>query len=313
MTAPTVVGVDVGGTSLRAVTVGPGETVAREVRMERPGSADEIVDTVVALTTELAPGGPSAVGVGCAGLVDRRGVVRSSPNIAAFVEFPLRARLIAALGVPVVVDNDANAAAFAEVTSGAAVAVSTGVFVAFGTGIGAAVIRDGTIARGEHGFAGEVGHMRIVPDGPQCVCGRRGCWEQMASGTALARSARRVAATGGAEAIRAAAGGVVDAISSEHVAALARDGDPVALSLLNDLAQWIAVGVEALVLTLDPGVVVIGGGLGEIGAPFFEAVTRAIDETMIDRDHRPAPTVTQAAYGDIAGALGAAMLARSVI
>ncbi|MEQ8716009.1 MAG: ROK family protein [Acidimicrobiales bacterium] len=307
-----VVGVDIGGTSLRAVTIGAGATVDRELRMERPEHADRIVEGIVRLATELVPGGPGAVGVGCAGLVDRLGVVRTSPNIAAFVEFPLREQLGAALGVPVVVDNDANAAAFAELTSGAAVGVSTGVFVAFGTGIGAAVIRDGGLARGENGFAGEVGHMRIVPDGPECVCGRRGCWEQMASGTALARMARSAAATGDAEAIRVAAG-EVDAIRSEHVAAMARDGDPVALSLLDEVARWIGVGVEALVLTLDPGVVVIGGGLVEIGPPFFAAVRREIDATMIERDHRPAPAVVPAAYGDIAGALGAAMLARSVI
>lgn len=312
MTAPPVVGVDVGGTSLRAVAVEAGDMVARELRTERPEGADQIVDGVVRLATELVPEGPAAVGVGCAGLVDRHGVVRSSPNIAAFVEFPLRDRLVTALGVPVVVDNDANAAAFAEVTSGAAVGVSTGVFVAFGTGIGAAIIRNGELARGEHGFAGEVGHMRIVPDGPQCVCGRRGCWEQMASGTALARMARSAAASGGAEAIRAAAGGVVEAIRSEHVAALARDGDPVALSLLDEMARWIAVGVEALVLTLDPAKVVIGGGLGEIGPPFFDPVSREIDATRIERDRRPPPMVVPAAYGDIAGALGAAMLARAL-
>jgi glucokinase len=313
VTEPRVVGVDVGGTSLRAVTIGASETVARGLRMERPDRADEIVAAVARLATELVPEGVAAVGVGCAGLVDQSGVVRKSPNIAAFVEFPLRERLSAALGVPVVVDNDANAAAFAEVTSGAAVGVSNGVFVAFGTGIGAAVISEGGLARGEHGFAGEVGHIRIVPDGPQCACGRRGCWEQMASGTALARLARSTAATGGAEAIRAAAGGVVDAIRSEHVAASARDGDPAALGLLNEVARWVAVGVEALVLTLDPGVVVIGGGLVEIGPAFFEAVTLEIEATMLERDHRPAPAVVRAAHGDIAGALGAAMLARTVI
>lgn len=316
----TVVGVDVGGTWIRAVAVavngGPGESGARDVvgqvRVPRPSDADAIVDAVVDCVGRLGGdpvGDLAAVGVGCAGLVDRDGVVHTSPNIAAFVGYPLRDRLVARLAVPVVVDNDANAAAHAELTSGAAVGVDNAVFVAFGTGIGGAFVVDGVIVRGAHGFAGEVGHMRIVPDGPHCVCGRRGCWEQMASGTALERLARRAAAEGRADAIQQAAGGVIDDIRSEHVAALVHDGDPVARGLLNEVARWIAVGVEALVLAVDPRIVVIGGGLSEIGRPFFDAVGREFDAAMIDRDRRPPPDLVAAAHGDVAGALGAALLA----
>ena len=152
------------------------------------------------------------------------------------VRFPLREELEAALQRPIFTDNDATTATWAEAQTGAGVGYGNIVFVAFGTGIGGGIVVDGGLRRGAYGAAGEIGHMIIDPDGPACVCGRHGCWEQMASGGALGRLAREAAGKGRAPTILAEAGGSVDQIQGEHVATLLAKGDPVASSLLVDLS-----------------------------------------------------------------------------
>jgi len=310
------IGFDIGGTNIRGVALDDAGAVIATNRLKRPTENDDMVEAVVDMTAELESKtgqAVSALGVGCAGQVDLSGVVRTSPNIPSMVQFPLLAELQQRFDVPVLVDNDATTAAWAEAKTGAGAGHQDIVFVAFGTGIGGGIVIDGELKRGRHGAAGEIGHMIIDPDGPACVCGRHGCWEQMASGGALGRLARDAAARGRAPTIVAEAGGSVDAIAGEHVASLLTKGDPVASALLVDLAAQIAIGLNNLVNVLDPEVIVIGGGLSDIGEQFFTAIQRGFDEVLVDRQRRPEIPILGAKHGGLAGAIGAALLAGDAI
>ena len=306
-------GFDVGGTNIRAEVLGAGTTRRLAMRRsDRPdtmaGIVDAICDMVGGMEQELrAP--VAGVGVGCAGLVDRRGVVATSPNIPAIADFPLEAMLIERLGRPVAVDNDATAALRGEMEGGAAVDVADALLVTFGTGIGAALLLDGEIRRGAHGLAGEAGHMIVAPDGPECPCGRRGCWEQLASGEALGRAARETAAAGRAPALRDRVAGRIEALRGEHVGESAAAGDPVARRLLREFASWAALGINNLILLTSPEVVVLGGGLSELGEVFLVPVRDALSEVFPEQDRRPLVELRRAHHGDRAGVVGAAHLA----
>lgn len=178
--------------------------------------------------------------------------------------------------------------------------------VTLGTGIGGGVITGGTLLRGAHGFAGELGHMVVDPTGPPCPCGKQGCWERYASGTGLGRLAREAAEGGRLDAVVALAGGDEDAVRGEHVTQAARAGDPAALQLLDQLAWWIALGLANLANILDPSVVVIGGGLVEAADLLLEPVRRHFGELVMGGSARPAPRIVAAELGEQAGAIGAA-------
>lgn len=308
------VGFDIGGTNVRGIMLRDGEIVATR-RARRPEAPEAMIESVVAMTAEMeAETGERAavVGVGCAGQVDLSGVVRTSPNIPSLVHFPLRSELLGRFSCPVFVDNDATTATWAESVHPQAEHYKNIVFVAFGTGIGGGFVVDGELYRGAHGLAGEIGHMIVDPDGPACVCGRHGCWEQVASGGALGRLARSAARAGRAPTVVAKAGSA-DAIEGEHVAALLLEDDPVASSLLFELATQIAIGLNNLVNILDPEAIIIGGGLSDIGDQFIGAVRRAFGEVMVDRRRRPEIVILSAVHGGLAGALGAAQLAAASI
>lgn len=311
-----VLGFDIGGTNIRGALLDSNGAVIATNRCSRPFSPEDMLDAVAELAAELetkSDGTFDALGLGCAGCVDNDGVVLTSPNIPSLVHFPLKSELEARFGVPVVAENDATTATWAEARTGAGEGYKDILFVAFGTGIGGGFVIDGELRRGSHGLAGEIGHMIIDPTGPACVCGRHGCWEQMASGGALGRLARDAAAKGRAPTIVAEAGGTVDDIQGEHVAKLLAKGDPVARALLVDLAHQIAIGLNNLVNVLDPEVIVIGGGLSDIGDQFFDAVRRGFDEVMVDRLRRPELPILGASHGGLAGALGAGLLVRDLI
>lgn len=314
--APLVAGFDIGGSNVRGVLVDRAGHVIGADRMARPPHPEGIVDSVVTLVEKMAAAAGDdvhAVGVGCAGTVDRRGVVRASPNIPTLIEFPLADTLSSRLGLPVIADNDATTATWAEVQTGAARGISDVVFVALGTGIGAGIVLDGELRRGAQGFAGEAGHMVIHPEGPECVCGRLGCWEVFASGRALGRLTREAAAEGRVPAIVEFAGGDIDAIRGEHVSALVAEGDPEALMMLDELGWWVGLGLTNLVNILDVAAAVIGGGLSEIGKPLLTAIRYGYNGLMHDSDHRPELNIVGALHGGRAGAIGAALLAAGEI
>lgn len=313
MTSGRLAGFDIGGTNIRAEVLGADVAVGQGARRsDRPdsmaGIVEEICDMVRGMEEALAEP-VAALGVGCAGLVDRSGVVATSPNIPAIADFPLRSMLTERLQRPVAVENDATAALRGEMEGGAATGVADALLVTFGTGIGAALLLDGEIRRGAHGLAGEAGHMVLAPDGPECLCGRRGCWEQLASGEALGRAARAAAGAGKAPALRDRVAGRTAALRGEHVGELATAGDPVARRLLREFSSWVALGLNNLILVLSPEVVVVGGGLSELGEVFLAPVRDTLGEIFVEQGRRPPVQVRRARHGDRAGVVGAAHLA----
>ena len=294
------VGVDVGGTKVLAIAIGAsGDVVRGEARTPTPETSDELIEVIAAAAkTAASEAGAAlgAVGVGVPGLVDSDGVMRFAANLPGMTELPLRKIFTERLGVPVVVDNDANAAAWGERCSGAGGGANDLLMVTIGTGIGGGIVLNGELYRGAHGMAGEIGHTVVQLDGEPCSCGQRGCWEKYASGSALNRIGR-------------AAG--FD--SSEMVVARAGDGDAAALDVMNTFARWMAIGLAGLVNTLDPSVIVLGGGLIEAGDLLLKPLCDWMAKLVEGGEHRPAVPLLAATLGERAGAIGAALLARAIV
>jgi glucokinase len=274
-------------------------------------SADEVEDALVAAVEAVAEGAtPAAVGVAAAGFVDSDGArVVFAPHLPWRGE-QVRARLEQRLGVPVVLDNDATCAAHAEATYGAGRGARSMALVTLGTGIGGGLVVDGRVWRGEHGMAGEFGHMQVVPDGVPCQCGRRGCWEQYSSGSALVRYAR---ARLGSEPtmLTDLCEGDPDRLTGPIVSAAAADGDLVSRAAFTSVGRWLGVGLANLVAAFDPGLLVVGGGVSAAGDRLLEPAREWLARTLVGVEHRPVPPVVPAALGPEAGLVGAASLARS--
>lgn len=306
-------GVDVGGTKVAAGVVDPDGRVLEQLVLPTPSSSpraveDVVVDVVGQLSARHRVG---AVGVGAAGWVDTdQAVVRFSPHLT-WRDEPLRDRLHERLGLPLVVDNDANAAAWAEYRFGAGRDAAVMICLTLGTGIGGALMLDGELFRGRFGMAGEFGHMCVVPGGHWCPCGNRGCWEQYSSGNALERDARALVAAGAPQAhTLLAATGSAAAVTGPDVSAAALAGDPMCVELISDVGHWLGLGLANLAAALDPDLFVVGGGLGELGGLLVDPARRAFDRTLTGRGFRPAATIAAAGLGGAAGMIGAADLAR---
>ncbi len=315
-TAPAVIGIDIGGTkALGVVHDGEGATLAQHRRPTLVG-VDSLIDTLESLVEQLASSAAAeigAVGLGIAGLVDLDGRVRRSPNLVEADDFPVGPMLAARLGMPVLVDNDANCAARAEVDGGALQGISHGLLVTLGTGIGGALVCDGNVVRGAGGMAGEPGHMMVDPQGPLCVCGLRGCWERYGSGAGLAHLARQAVADGRLGQLEALVAGDASALRGEHVTQAARSGDPDALGVLDEFSWWVAVGIANCVTLFDPEVVVVGGGLVSEWDLFGSGVRHHTGAVLFGSAHRDAVRIEPAAAGEAAGARGASLLARQAL
>ncbi len=314
---PTV-GIDIGGTKVVAGVVDGEGKVLEKLRTDTPHksrSPKVVEDIIVELVLQLADRHDvHAVGIGAAGWVDaERSRVLFSPHLNWRNE-PLQEALSARLRFPVVVENDANAAAWAEWRFGAGRGEDHMVMLTLGTGIGGAVVRDGYVDRGKYGLAGEFGHMQVVPGGHRCPCGNRGCWEQYSSGNALVREARSLVAEESpvVEPLLARAGGTPDGLTGPLVTEAAQAGDPVATELLYDIGTWLGVGIANLAAALDPGRFVIGGGVSEAGDLLIVPAQEAFRRTLSGRGFRPEAQIVHAALGNEAGLVGAADLARQV-
>ncbi|CAB4579824.1 unannotated protein [freshwater metagenome] len=305
MTSKPSIGIDVGGTKCLGVVL-DGDRVLAEVRHPTPRSPMGIIDTLATIVGEL--GDLPAVGVGVPGLVTREGVIRASPNLTDVADFDVAGSLSTRLGRPVVVDNDATCAAVAEWRAGAARGHRDAVIVTLGTGIGGGLIVDDRVVRGAHGFAGEVGHMVVDPNGPSCPCGRRGCWERFASGTALGAMGRAVVRGGGLTAITSLVDDVAD-LRGEQICELAGRGDVEAVGIIDEFAHWVALGLVGLANILDPSCIVIGGGLTASREVLMEPVRRHFAALLYSPELRPHPRLEVARFGEVAGAVGAASLA----
>jgi glucokinase len=310
--APTF-GVDLGGTNLRTAVVARDGTIVEERRTRTPATFDDIVARIANDTDELALVCPEAraIGVGVAGMVGFDGVVHYAPNIPALVGAAVRARLESSTGRPVVVDNDANVAALAERTHGAGRGSDNFLLITLGTGVGGGVVIDGAVFRGARGFGAEVGHFQVDPDGPMCACGERGHWEAVASGEALGALGRARAAAGRAPAVLELAG-ALDAITGVHVGDAAQAGDEDALAIVREYAAQVAVGLVGLANILDPAVILVSGGLVELGALLLDPVREWFAGHVEGAAYRTPIEILPAALGEGAGVVGAAVLARDL-
>lgn len=308
------IGVDVGGTKIAAGVVDVHGDVLDEVRLTTPGQDAAAVESGVCLAIERlsAKHRVGAVGLAVAGFIDaERSLLRFAPNLP-MRDRPLRRMVTQRVGLPVVVENDANAAAWAEHRFGAGGGVPDVVMITVGTGLGGGVVISGNLLRGGFGAAAELGHLRMVPRGLLCGCGNRGCWEQYASGTALVRQAHALAA---ADPARAAAlldraGGDIEAIDGQMVTELAMGGDPASRGLLAGIGRWLGEGIADLAAVLDPQMVVIGGGVGEAGDLLLDPAREAYAAALSAGEYRPHLRITPAVLGNDAGVVGAADLAR---
>ena len=308
------IGVDIGGTKVAGGVVDEDGRVIDRERRETPGqdvggTESVIVDVVHALAArhEIA-----AVGIGAAGwIANDHATVLFSPHLAWRNE-PLRAALAGRISLPLIVENDANAAAWAEFRFGAAKQQRVVVCVTLGTGIGGGLVVDGSVYRGAYGIACEYGHMTLVPDGRRCACGNLGCWEMYASGRALARDARELARESpvAAAAMLELAGGSPDALEGPVVTAAAAAGDPAATSICTTMGRWLGRGLANLAAVLDPSMFVIGGGVSAAGEIVIRPAREEFAHSLSGRGFRPVAAVELAALGPDAGLVGAADLAR---
>ena len=308
------IGVDIGGTKIAAgVVSATGEILARARRDTPAHDPDQISRDVAAVVAELQAGRTDvrAIGVACAGFIDRTGSrVLFAPNLA-WRDEPMKLRLEAIVDHPVTIENDANAAAWGEFRFGAASEADDMVLVTVGTGIGGGVVVDSRLVRGGFGIAGELGHMRVVPDGLRGGCGNRGCWEVYASGNALVREARELVASGAlqAAAIAEACGGDLATLKGADITNLAQAGDPAAIELIADLGRWVGEGVASVAAVLDPELIVIGGGVVAAGDLLLEPARAAYGRQLTGRGHRPVAPMVEASLGNDAGLIGVAALA----
>ena len=313
MGSPLFLGLDLGGTNLKGVIVGPeGRPLAHSVVSTRSQAgveavlaqigdlADRLVKQASANWSQVV-----ALGVGVAAWINHEsGLILRAANLAGWVDVPLRQRLSGALGKPAVVENDGNAAAWGEYTAGAGWGAHSMVLLTLGTGIGGGVVVAGSLLRGYTGTAGELGHLVILPDGPECVCGNRGCLEELASARATVRRF--------AEAVRAGAKSSLAAKVQEGAPLSARDickhalaGDALSREILEETGRFLALGVHDIIVAFNPQRVVLGGGMAAAGDLIMEPLAQEVARRTLPYAARHTE-IRWGELGELAGAIGAA-------
>ncbi|MDH3678472.1 MAG: ROK family protein [Acidimicrobiia bacterium] len=318
-TTALAIGIDVGGTKILGVVTGADGVIANRLMAPTPKEPERVPDGIAAVAVELrnrmvADGlEPAAVGVGVPGLVDHEGVLHYGPNVPGVVGLDIAGHLRGRLDLPAVADNDASLAAVAEHRLGAARGYEHAIIVTQGTGIGGGLIVNNALLHGANGFAGEPGHMLIDRFGPRCACGTQGCWEALASGAGLANLARQVIAEGRGARILELAGGDPGHVRGEHIAEALDERDPDALVVIDKFAWWVAQGLASLITLLDPGIVVLGGGLTALSDSFIPDVQDRVVDAVLGGAYRPVVPVVPAEFGAEAGAVGGSLLALDVV
>lgn len=305
------IGIDIGGTKIAGALVDDLGVIEREDRVPTPQDAREIEDAVVEMITRLSTGAnPVGAGVAAAGFIDAaQSTVYYAPNIAWRNE-PLREKVEARVDVPVIVENDANAAGWAEFRFGAGRLVSDMVILTIGTGVGGAIVSGDRLFRGGFGAGAEVGHMRVVPGGLPCGCGAHGCIEQYGSGRALQRFANELADQGGIGRALADARTRRGSLTGSDISELIQAGDPGALAALRQLGDWLGQASASLGAVLDPQMFVFGGGVAQAGDLLLDPIRQAYRENVPARGYHPEPEFRIAELVNDAGVVGAADLAR---
>lgn len=306
------VGIDIGGTKIAGGIVDEDGTILRQLRVPTPTDVSQIESAVAAMVTDLAAGEQVVAGVAAAGFIDReRSTVYFAPNIA-WRDEPLRERLEASTGIPVLIENDANAAGWAEYRYGAGENLRDVVMLTLGTGVGGAIVVGGSLLAGGYGAAAELGHMRLVPGGRTCGCGQRGCLEVYGSGRALQQEATEIAtdAAFGIGAGLAAASRTGEGLTGHAISALVQQGDPGALEALRRIAVAIGTACGSFAAILDPERFVIGGGVSQLGEVLLGPMREAFVAASPAYGSRPMADFAVARLTNDAGVIGVADLAR---
>jgi glucokinase len=317
------IGVDIGGTKIAAGLVDAQGTILTQLRTPMISNSDaasavarvrSAIETVLAEAEKSSVDQHAVAGIGiCApGPLDpETGIIINPPNLPCWRNFPLASEIAQHYGVPVVVDNDANAAALAESRWGAGRGYRNIFYATIGTGIGTGIIFDAHIYHGRTGGAGEGGHMSIDYRGPRCGCGKLGCIEALAAGPAIARRARTklAADSSRSSALLGLAGGNLDAVSSEMVGTAYLAGDPLARQVLHETTELLALWLGNIVDLLEPDVMIVGGGVAAMLNPFFDEVRRRLPDYSVNSRVQEIP-LRMAHYGADAGIAGGAALIR---
>ncbi len=297
---------------MRAGVVDEYGTVIDTVVAPTPDDADALETAIAHAVDQLRDRHTvSAVGLAVAGFVaPDRNTVRYAPHLP-WRDAPVADRVAARIGLPVTLEHDANAAAVAEYTFGSARGAGVVVLVAIGTGIGGALLQDGVVFHGAHGVGPELGHLRLVPDGRACSCGKRGCWERYCSGTALVTTALELLARHDIASTVLAREFTDDysALTGRRVAAAAREGDVVAKQAMAQLATWLGEGLALVADVYDPELIVIAGGVSESAPLFLDDAREHYASVLTGAGHRPLARIRTAQLGGDAGIVGAAALA----
>jgi glucokinase len=312
------VGVDIGGTKVAAGLVDPNGEIGKQTRvpMISDASAEEGLSAVLQAIAQILPSEAlpigdaqvSGIGICAPGPLDpKTGVILNPPNVPCWRNFPLAEEVRKAYRVPVHVDNDANAAALAEARWGAGRGYPSVFYATIGTGIGTGIIFDGHIFHGRTGSAGEGGHVSIDYRGPPCKCGKPGCIEIFASGTAIGKRARQELAAGCKSSMLELAGGNLDAVTGEIVGKAFVASDPLATEILSSTADMVALWLGNMIDLFDPHVIVIGGGAAALLQPFFEQLRQRIPKLTVNPRSAEVPIVSSR-YGADSGIAGGAAL-----
>jgi len=308
------VGIDVGGTNIRAGVVDSHGVIIDTVEAPTPGSEQALETALARAVTELrGRHWITAVGLAVAGFVTPdNATVLFAPHLP-WLRAPVSRRMSERLALPVVLEHDANAAAWAEHRFGAAGGGRVVLLVAIGTGIGAVLLIDGVLFRGAHGVAPELGHLRMVPGGRACPCGKHGCWERYCSGTGLAATALEMLAADPARSsvLGRAVAAEPGSLTGRTVMRAARDGDQLAVAAVAELARWLGEGLAVASDIYDPDLIVVGGGVGAAAPQFLDDAREHYAARVTGAGHRPLARIRTAQMGTTAGLVGAADLART--
>lgn len=309
------IGVDVGGTKVLGGVVDESGNVLKTARRDTPREGGSLLNQAIAdVAKELMQEySVQSIGVSAAGFVssDRKRML-ATPNIAGWNGVNLDDELTRLIGASVVIENDANAAAWGESKFGAGIGMKNILMLTVGTGIGGGIIAGGVLHRGAFGIAAEIGHIRVVPDGLLCGCGARGCFEQYGSGTALLRHARELIAAdpSSAKELLSRDNGRIEGLSGSSITEAARDGDSLALAAFARTGDWLGAGIASLSVILDPECVIIGGGVIDAGEILLKPIREAVARYMPFAGKHPYPEIIAATLGNEAGLVGVADLAR---
>lgn len=309
------VGIDIGGTKIAGALVDDAGNIIEELRVKSPiTDPGDMVEAIASVIDQLTSGQEVVgVGVAAAGFLSAdREIMFHSPNIEAWRNEPLKSRIQDKTSYPVLLENDANAAGWAEFRFGAGKNVSSMIMLTIGTGVGGAVVTEGQLLKGGFGIGGELGHVVLTPGGRKCGCGLKGCIETYASGTALLKAAQELAEStdslgDGLRKLNSDSG----TLTGEQVYQAIMEDDPGALGLISELGENLGIAIGSLfVPVLDPELVVVGGGVSAVGERLLDPMRVGYSKSMPAKGYRPELSIVKAQFLNQAGLIGAADLAR---